>query len=93
MPDSLWLLLTGLTVSLVVRRIVDGNAYGTVADMLLGISGALAMKWLIETMGDWNGIASTYRLLFIIWGAAALPTLAHLYAKRHSIPKRGHSPR
>ena len=90
MVDSIWLLLTGLMVGLLVRKIAEGHAYGAVTDMLLGISGAFGTKWLIEQIGDWTSAPGSDKLLFVIWGSAALPALAHLYTKRHQSPKPHH---
>jgi uncharacterized membrane protein YeaQ/YmgE (transglycosylase-associated protein family) len=82
--DSMWLLVTGLSVGLLTRQIIGGKAYGTVADMLLGITGAFASAWLTETLTSGRPIAWNDRLLFAIWGAAALTALAHFYARWHS---------
>jgi uncharacterized membrane protein YeaQ/YmgE (transglycosylase-associated protein family) len=81
--DFRWLLLTGIVVGLLTRKIISGKAYGTVADMLLGITGAFASAWMTEALVSYRTIAWENRLLFAIWGAAALPALAHFLAKRH----------
>jgi uncharacterized membrane protein YeaQ/YmgE (transglycosylase-associated protein family) len=81
--DSMWLLLTGIIVGLLTRKIISGKAYGTVADMLLGITGAFASGWLTDTLAFSRAIAWNNRLLFAIWGAAALPAVAHFLAKRY----------
>lgn len=78
----LWLLTIGIITGLVTRTIVGGKAYGPVADALLGITGALAVDWMMRVVTQatmpWSD--STF---FTIWGAAALPLLAHFFAKRH----------
>lgn len=79
----MWLLIAGVFVGLVVRNAVGGKAYGAVTDMLLGITGAFAANWLIGALAVANDVAWSYGVLFVIWGAAALPLLAHFLAKRH----------
>ena len=79
----MWVLIVGLFAGLVVRKVLGGKAYGAVTDMLLGNTGAFAAYWLIGALAAANEVAWTYRVLVVIWGAAALPLLAHLVAKRH----------
>jgi uncharacterized membrane protein YeaQ/YmgE (transglycosylase-associated protein family) len=88
-----WLLLTiGIVTGLVTRTIVGGNAYGRVADALLGITGAFFVNWMLiqltQTTIPWSNSA-----LFTIWGAAALPLLAHFWAKHHAPSVRPWGPR
>jgi uncharacterized membrane protein YeaQ/YmgE (transglycosylase-associated protein family) len=78
----LWLLAIGILTGLAVRTIVGGNAYGAVADALLAVTGAFGVDWVLgqlnQTPKSW--LDST---LFTIWGgAAAMPLLAHLFARR-----------
>ena len=83
MLSPLGLLIVGIIAGLVTRTIVGGKAYGPVADALLGITGAFAADWVLETFAptpmDWTNSA-----LITIWGAAALPLLAHFFARRRT---------
>jgi uncharacterized membrane protein YeaQ/YmgE (transglycosylase-associated protein family) len=81
--DSMLLLLTGIIVGLLTRKIMSGKAYGRVADTLLGVTGAFASRFLMENLASSTTLAWNDSLLFAIWGAAALPALAHFLAKRH----------
>jgi uncharacterized membrane protein YeaQ/YmgE (transglycosylase-associated protein family) len=76
-----WLLTIGILAGLVTRTVVGGEAYGPVADALLGITGAFAVNWMLgvltHTTISWSNCA-----LFTIWGAAALPLLAHFFSRR-----------
>ena len=78
-----WLLIIGILTGLVTRTIVGGEAYGPVADALLGITGAFAVDWMLgvvtHTTISWSNCS-----LFTIWGAAALPLLAHFFARRQN---------
>ena len=78
-----WLLTIGILTGLVTRTVVGGEAYGLVADALLGITGAFAVDWMLgvvtHTTISWSNCT-----LFTIWGAAALPLLAHFFARRQT---------
>ena len=89
-----WLLGIGIVVGLIARVIAGGRAYGPVADALLGITGAFAADWILRvvTHAELSWAAVT---LGTIWGAAALPLVAHLLVGRQtarrahgSIPRR-----
>jgi uncharacterized membrane protein YeaQ/YmgE (transglycosylase-associated protein family) len=78
-----WLLTIGIFSGLVTRAILGGKAYGLVADALLGITGAFAVDWTLG-LSTHNGMSWTDSTLLTIWGAAALPLLAHFCAGRYS---------
>ena len=78
-----WLLIIGILTGLVTRAIVGGKAYGPVADALLGITGAFAVDWILAVLTQTNMSWSDSTLL-TIWGAAALPLLAHFFTRRQT---------
>jgi uncharacterized membrane protein YeaQ/YmgE (transglycosylase-associated protein family) len=78
-----WLLIIGIITGLVTRAIVGGKAYGAVADALLGITGAFAVDWMLRVMPHIT-ISWSNSTLFTIWGAVALPLLAHFFARRQT---------
>ena len=78
-----WLLLIGILTGLVTRTIVGGEAYGSTADALLGITGAFFVSWILERLTH-NTISWSNSTLFTIWGAAALPLLAHFCARHQT---------
>jgi uncharacterized membrane protein YeaQ/YmgE (transglycosylase-associated protein family) len=73
--------MTGVVFGLLIRYGMNGRAYGTVADVLFGITGAFAGLWLVETMGP-SDTSWYYRLLSAMLGAAVLPALAHIFHRR-----------
>jgi len=82
-----WALLAiGILTGLVTRILVGGKAYGPVADALLGITGAFFVNWMLGLLTQAT-ISWSNSTLFTIWGAAALPVLAHFLA-RHQIARR-----
>lgn len=76
-----WLLIAGGFVGLVMRKVLGGKGYGTMTDMLLGITGAFAATCLIGVFASPAEVGSSYKVLFITWGSAALPLGAHLLAR------------
>jgi uncharacterized membrane protein YeaQ/YmgE (transglycosylase-associated protein family) len=84
MQTYLWLLITGILTGWVTRTIVGGKALGAVADALLGITGAFAVDWMLRVVPHTTAISWTNSTLFTIWGAAALPLVVHLLARRQS---------
>jgi uncharacterized membrane protein YeaQ/YmgE (transglycosylase-associated protein family) len=83
-----WLLIIGILAGLVTRTIVGGEAYGPVADALFGITGAFAVDWILGAEAHTTIISWSNSALFTIWGAAALPLLAHFYARRQTARRR-----
>jgi uncharacterized membrane protein YeaQ/YmgE (transglycosylase-associated protein family) len=77
------LLAIGILTGLVTRNIVGGEAYGPMADALLGITGAFFVNWILELLTHAT-MSSSNSALFTIWGAAALPLLAHVLARHHT---------
>jgi uncharacterized membrane protein YeaQ/YmgE (transglycosylase-associated protein family) len=90
MLNTWTLLAIGTLTGWITRTIVGGNAYGTVADALFGITGAFAVDWILGVLVH-STIFWTDRALFTIWGAAALPLLAHWFVStRLPTRVRGH---
>lgn len=59
----------------------DGGC-GRVSDILLGLSGAFLVRFLVERFEI--PLADTYLLLFSVWGAALPPIAARWIAKHRS---------
>jgi uncharacterized membrane protein YeaQ/YmgE (transglycosylase-associated protein family) len=84
MSYFLWLLAVGLA-GWASGVIVGGEGFGRVADILLGISGAFLVRFIMEQMGIPLGYVNL--LLLTIWGAAAPPATVRLLVRRHSHSK------
>lgn len=72
---SVWLLAAALA-GWAAGKITGNDGFGTGADVLLGITGAFAVRWSLENVGI--SLANVYLLLFSIWAAAALPAVVRL---------------
>jgi uncharacterized membrane protein YeaQ/YmgE (transglycosylase-associated protein family) len=77
---STWL-LTAAVAGWAAGKITGNDGFGTGADVLLGITGALLVCLSLENMAP--PVANVYLLLFSIWGAAALPAIVRLGIRRH----------
>jgi len=83
MLTASWLLAIGVFTGVMTRTIVGGKAYGLVTDALLGITGAFVVDWILRVLTH-TTISWSNSALLAIWGAAALPLLAHFLAKRNT---------
>lgn len=79
MPYSVWLPLVALA-GFVSGQVADERAFGSIADILLGLCGAFLVRFVAEQLGN---LAPIYLLLFSMWGAAALPAIARWLRHRH----------
>jgi uncharacterized membrane protein YeaQ/YmgE (transglycosylase-associated protein family) len=63
-------------------EIFGDKGFGRIADMLLGITGAFAVRFSVDVLRI--DVHATNLLLFSVWGAAALPASVRFLVKRHS---------
>jgi uncharacterized membrane protein YeaQ/YmgE (transglycosylase-associated protein family) len=80
MSYFIWLLAVGLA-GWASGEIVGGEGFGRVADILLGISGAFLVRFIMESVGIPLGYVNL--LLLSIWGAAVPPATVRLLLRRH----------
>jgi uncharacterized membrane protein YeaQ/YmgE (transglycosylase-associated protein family) len=86
MSHFIWFLVVGLS-GWASGEIVGGEAFGRVADILLGISGAFLVRFITEQLHfplDYVNL-----LLFSVWGAAAPPAAVRLLLRRRRHSKSG----
>ena len=81
---SIWLFAAALA-GWASGKIAEDDGFGTGADVLLGITGAFAVRWSLESSGI--SMHDVYLLLFSIWGAAALPAAVRFGIRRHNRSK------
>jgi uncharacterized membrane protein YeaQ/YmgE (transglycosylase-associated protein family) len=82
MSKLIWLLLMALC-GWVAGKGVGGKALGTVADVLLGITGALTVRFFLDALRV--TVPDADALLFSVWGAAASPSLLGRLMRRHDV--------
>jgi len=83
MPPYLWLLI-GILVGLVARFVMDGEAYGAFADVVLGVVGALTAIGIIRLANLQSQLSWAGKTSAMIWGAALLLLLARIMAKKRA---------
>jgi uncharacterized membrane protein YeaQ/YmgE (transglycosylase-associated protein family) len=80
----IWLLAAALA-GWTAGKITGGKGFGSGTDILLGITGAFAVRWSLENIGI--PLEDVDLLLFSIWGAAAFPAAMRLGTRRHNRSK------
>jgi uncharacterized membrane protein YeaQ/YmgE (transglycosylase-associated protein family) len=81
---SIWLLAAALA-GWVGGKIAGDDGFGTLTDVLLGITGAFVVRWSLENIGI--SLHDVYLLLLSVWGAAALPAALRFGIRRHNRSK------
>jgi uncharacterized membrane protein YeaQ/YmgE (transglycosylase-associated protein family) len=85
MPYAAWLVFVAIT-GWAAGEIVGGNDYGRLTDILLGISGALLVRFVVESAGI--KLHDIYLLLFSVWGAAMVSVIFRLSLRHRETVKR-----
>ena len=80
----LWWIIVGLIAGWATGKIMRGSGYGAIADILLGIAGALIGGWIMRAHG-WNRARVEPSIPIIIAIAGAVVLTVHFprnYRKR-----------
>jgi uncharacterized membrane protein YeaQ/YmgE (transglycosylase-associated protein family) len=78
---SIWL-LAAVLAGWVGGKVAGDDGFGTLTDVLLGITGAFVVRWSLENIGI--SLHDVYLLLLSVWGAAALPVALRLGIRRRN---------
>jgi uncharacterized membrane protein YeaQ/YmgE (transglycosylase-associated protein family) len=84
MPYVAWLIFVAIA-GWAAGEIAGGDDYGRLTDVLLGLSGALLVRFIVESSGI--SLHDVYLLLFSIWGAAMVPAIFR-WSIRHRMNMR-----
>jgi len=63
----------GMVVGLLYRRFAAAHPFGALTDMMLGITGAFAVRWLVDVLHQIGVNFELYSWVFVLCGAALLP--------------------
>jgi uncharacterized membrane protein YeaQ/YmgE (transglycosylase-associated protein family) len=65
----IWWIIVGLIAGWLAGKIMKGSGYGALADILLGIVGAIVGGWIMRILGFYGGglIYSIVGAVLLIW--------------------------
>jgi uncharacterized membrane protein YeaQ/YmgE (transglycosylase-associated protein family) len=78
----LWWIIVGLIAGWATGKIMKGSGYGTIADILLGIAGALVGGFIMRAAGFRGQGGLIYTILVAIGGAILLTAIARALFKK-----------
>jgi uncharacterized membrane protein YeaQ/YmgE (transglycosylase-associated protein family) len=71
LPGIIWWMLVGLIAGWAAGKIMKGSGYGVIADIVLGILGAIIGGWVVGLLGFGRG-GFIWTILVAILGAVIL---------------------
>jgi uncharacterized membrane protein YeaQ/YmgE (transglycosylase-associated protein family) len=71
----LWWIIVGLIAGWATGKIMRGSGYGVLADILLGIAGAIVGGWIMRALGGTGQGGTIYTILIAILGAVVLTAI------------------
>lgn len=83
------ILLVGAIAGWIAGLIVQGTGFGLIADIALGIVGALVGSWLLPKLGIRIGTGLAAQIIVAVIGALVLLLILGLFARRGAIAGRG----
>jgi uncharacterized membrane protein YeaQ/YmgE (transglycosylase-associated protein family) len=78
----LWWIIVGLIAGWATGKIMRGSGYGPMADILLGIAGAIVGGWIMRALGGTGQGGTIYTIIVAIIGAVVLTFLFRLITGR-----------
>jgi uncharacterized membrane protein YeaQ/YmgE (transglycosylase-associated protein family) len=85
----LWWIIVGLIAGWATGKIMRGSGYGPLADILLGIAGAIVGGWIMRALGGTGQGGTIYTILIAIVGAVVLTWLFRLITGRRGTSGTG----
>ena len=77
----IWWILVGLIAGWAAGKIMKGSGYGALADILLGMVGAIVGGWILRILGFYSSGGLISSILVATLGAVVLVWLAHKLKK------------
>ena len=74
----IWWIIVGLIAGWATGKIMRGEGYGTLVDIIVGIVGAVIGGWIMESFGASPSGGMLYTILVAILGAVILTALLRL---------------
>jgi uncharacterized membrane protein YeaQ/YmgE (transglycosylase-associated protein family) len=76
----IWWIIVGLIAGWAAGKIMKGGGYGVVADIILGILGAIVGGWVVGVLGFGHG-GLIWSILVAILGAVILIWITRFFKK------------
>jgi len=73
----IWWIIVGLIAGWLAGKIMKGSGYGALADILLGMVGAIVGGWMMRILGFYSSGGLISSILVATLGAVVLVWLAH----------------
>ncbi len=74
----LWWIIVGLIAGWATGKIMRGEGYGTLVDIIVGIVGAVIGGWIMSALGFSSSGGTIYTILVAILGAVILTWIIRL---------------
>ena len=78
----IWWIIIGLIAGWLAGKIMKGSGYGAVADILLGMVGAVVGGWIVHLFGFYSSGGLIPSILVATLGAIVLIWLSRMIRKR-----------
>lgn len=82
MLQLIWWIVVGLIAGWITGKIMHGGSKGFLADVLIGIAGAIVGGWIMRAIGFASRGGMIYTILVAIGGAVVLTLLYRLVTGR-----------
>jgi uncharacterized membrane protein YeaQ/YmgE (transglycosylase-associated protein family) len=80
----IWWIVVGLIAGWATGKIMRGEGYGTLVDIIVGIVGAVIGGWIMSSLGYAASGGMLYTILVAIGGAVILTLIIRLIAGNRS---------
>lgn len=78
----LWWIIVGLIAGWATGKIMKGEGYGTLMDVVIGIAGAILGGFIMRTLGFKGEGGMIYTIIIAILGAVILTSIVRFFSKK-----------
>ncbi len=81
MHGLIWWIIVGLIAGWATGKIMRGEGFGTIMDIVIGIVGAILGGWLMSLVGFASQGGMIYTIVVAIIGAVMLTAIVRMFKK------------
>jgi len=78
----LWWILVGLIAGWATGKMMKGQGYGALMDIVIGIAGAILGGFIMRTLGFKGEGGMIYTIIIAILGAVILTSIVRFFSKK-----------